>query len=51
VVYRLVAPTLPGRQAEVQRVWTALAVDVFQHAAGDDAAPLLRAVTAASGEV
>jgi len=47
VVYRLVAPTQPGRQAEVQRRWTTLAVELFHRAtsAGEpDAITLLRAV-------
>jgi small conductance mechanosensitive channel len=56
VVYRMVAPTRPGRQGEVQRRWTALAVEVFQRAADDesraaDAAPLLRAVRSSSDDV
>jgi small conductance mechanosensitive channel len=47
VVYRLVAPTKPGRQAEVQRRCTTLAVEVFHRAIADgepDAITLLRAV-------
>ena len=51
VVYRLVAPTRPGRQADVQRRWTTLAVEVFHRAvADDDDAMLLRAVRTTSGD-
>jgi small conductance mechanosensitive channel len=50
VVYRLVAPTRPGRQSEVQRRWTTLAVEVFHRAADEDAeGMLLRAVRSTSG--
>jgi small conductance mechanosensitive channel len=47
VIYRLVAPTKPGRQAEVQRRWTTLAVEVFHRAIAPgepDAITQLRAV-------
>jgi small conductance mechanosensitive channel len=50
VVYRLIAPTDPGRQAEVQRRWTTLAVEVFHRAVVDDDAMLLRAVRTTSGD-
>jgi small conductance mechanosensitive channel len=51
LVYRLDAPTWPGRQAEVQRRWTTLAVEVFHRAAagdGPEAVMSLRAVRASS---